>query len=278
MLKIHMTACLLATALVAAPAWAQNTTAPAADRPLATGSGSTTSGSPAMQPGGADAGAGTSGGSGMSGGSTGGAGMSGGAAGTAASGSTGMGSGSSAGSTVGAGTGTAGSGTAATAGAGSTRPLATPQPGQMLGSDLRGTRVYAANNESIGDISDLLLDRQGRVVAAIVGVGGFLGIGQKDVAVPFEALEIVPQGASGGSGGTAGSPATTGATGTAGSGTGGGASGSSSTGTMNPDRIILRNMTRADLESAPAFRADGGGSGTGSGTGSTGGSGSAPRQ
>jgi hypothetical protein len=152
-----------------------------------------------------------------------------------------------------------------------------------LGSDLRGTRVYAANNESIGDISDLLLDGQGRVVAAIVGVGGFLGIGQKDVALPFEALEIVPQGASGGSGGTAGGPATTGATGTAGSGTGGGASGSSgtsaSTGTMNPDRIILRNMTRADLESAPAFRADGSGSGgTGSGSGSTGGSGSAPRQ
>jgi hypothetical protein len=151
----------------------------------------------------------------------------------------------------------------------------------MLGSDLRGTRVYAANNESIGDISDLLLDRQGRVVAAIVGVGGFLGIGQKDVAVPFEALEIVPQGASGGSGGTAGGPATTGATGTAGSGTGGasGSSGTSaSTGTMNPDRIILRNMTRADLESAPAFRADGSSGGTGSGTGSTGGSGSAPRQ
>jgi PRC-barrel domain len=221
---------------------------------------------------------GASSGSGMTGGTAGGSGMSGGAAGST-SGSTGMGSGSG-GSTIGAGSGTAASGTAATAASGSTRPLAAPQPGQILGSDLRGTRVYAANNESIGDISDLLLDRQGRMVAAIVGVGGFLGIGQKDVAVPFEALEIVPQGASGGSGtGTGGSPATTGATGTAGSGTSG-ASGNS--GTMNPDRIVLRSMTRADLESAPEFRASGGSGGSGSGTGSgasgAGGSGSAPRQ
>ncbi len=97
--------------------------------------------------------------------------------------------------------GSAGSGMASTAGSAATmKPLAAPQPGQIMGSDLRGTRVYGANNESIGDISDLLLDRQGQVVAAIVGVGGFLGIGQKDVAVPFQALEIVPQGAASGSG------------------------------------------------------------------------------
>jgi PRC-barrel domain len=157
-----------------------------------------------------------------------------------------------------------------------------------MGSDLRGTRVYGSNNESIGDISDLLLDRQGRVVAAIIGVGGFLGIGQKDVAVPFEALEIVPQSASASSGGSStssssgssgagsgGSPATTGATGTA------GGSGASGSGTMNPDRIVLRSMTRADLDAAPAFRSDGGSSSSGaSGSGSSGtsGSGSAPRQ
>jgi hypothetical protein len=160
------------------------------------------------------------------------------------------------------------------------KPLATPQPGQIMGSDLRGTRVYGSNNESIGDISDLLLDRQGRIVAAIVGVGGFLGIGQKDVAVPFEALEIVPQGASasagsgsGAGGGSSAGPSTTGTGGTAGSG----ASGS---GTMNPDRIVLRNMTRADLDAAPAFRSDGSSSGSGtsgSGSGSSG-AGSAPRQ
>ena len=193
MLKTHMAACLLASALVAAPALAQTATTPPTDRPTATGSGSTTSGSPAMQPGG------TAGSTGMSSGTAGSAGTS---SGTTPGGA-GMGSSSpSSGSAMGAGSaGSAGSGMASTAGSAATmKPLAAPQPGQIMGSDLRGTRVYGANNESIGDISDLLLDRQGQVVAAIVGVGGFLGIGQKDVAVPFQALEIVPQGAASGSG------------------------------------------------------------------------------
>jgi PRC-barrel domain len=234
MLKTHMAACLLASTLVAVPALAQTATTPPTDRPAATGSGSTTSGSPAMQPGG------TAGSTGMSSGT----------AGTTAPSGTGMGSSSPpSGSAMGAGS--AGSGMASTAGSTATmKPLAAPQPGQIMGSDLRGTRVYGANNESIGDISDLLLDRQGQVVAAIVGVGGFLGIGQKDVAVPFQALEIVPQVAASGSGaGTSSGPATTGTAGTAGSATG--------TGTINPDRVVLRNMTRADLESAPSFRSEG---------------------
>ena len=251
MLKTHMAACFLASALVAAPALAQTATTPPTDRPAATGSGSTTSGSPAMQPGG------TAGSTGMSSGTAGSAGTS-----SGTSGGAGMGSSSpSSGSAMGAGSaGSAGSGMASTAGSAATmKPLAAPEPGQIMGSDLRGTRVYGANNESIGDISDLLLDRQGQVVAAIVGVGGFLGIGQKDVAVPFQALEIVPQGAASGSGASSG-PATTGTAGTAGAGTG----------TINPDRVVLRTMTRADLESAPSFRSDG--------QPSSGGSSTAPRQ
>jgi sporulation protein YlmC with PRC-barrel domain len=207
---------------------------------------------------------GTSGGSGMSGGS-----MGSGTAGTTAPGGSTMGSsGGSSGSTMGTGAGSSSSGMASTsATSGTMKPLASPQPGQIMGSDLRGTRVYGSNNESIGDISDLLLDQQGQVVAAIVGVGGFLGIGQKDVAVPFQALEIVPQGAASSSGsGTGSSPATTGSAGTAGSGTG----------TMNPDRVVLRSMTRADLESAPSFNSSGQASGSGS-SGTSGGS-SAPRQ
>jgi hypothetical protein len=258
MLKTHMAACLLASALVAVPALAQTTSAPPADRPTATGSGSATSGSPAMQPGGA------AGGTGMTGGTAGGSNMTGAGAGPTAPGT------ASGASSMGAGSGTAtssaGSGMAASSGAAaSLKPLASPQPGQVMASDLRGTRVYSSNNESIGDISDLLLDRQGQVVAAIVGVGGFLGIGQKDVAVPFQALEIVPEGASSGSG-AAGGPAATGTTGTAGGGSSAGAGGS---GTMNPERVVLRNMTRADLESAPSFRSDGQASGGGTGSGST---------
>ena len=48
--------------------------------------------------------------------------------------------------------------------------------------------VYDLNENKIGDIKDVLVDKSGKVVALIVGVGGFLGAGEKDVAVPFEAV------------------------------------------------------------------------------------------
>lgn len=58
------------------------------------------------------------------------------------------------------------------------------------GSKLIGATVYGPDNSSIGEISDLIIDNQGHAKAAVVGVGGFLGIGEKKVAVPFEALQI----------------------------------------------------------------------------------------
>ena len=57
-------------------------------------------------------------------------------------------------------------------------------------SKLIGTNVYGPDNAKIGDVSDVLLDNNGSTHAVIIGVGGFLGVGQKDVAVPFEALQI----------------------------------------------------------------------------------------
>jgi sporulation protein YlmC with PRC-barrel domain len=62
--------------------------------------------------------------------------------------------------------------------------------GQWLASDLMGLNVVGSNNESIGEVSDFLVDEQGNILAAIVGVGGFLGIGQKDVGISFETLAI----------------------------------------------------------------------------------------
>jgi sporulation protein YlmC with PRC-barrel domain len=49
--------------------------------------------------------------------------------------------------------------------------------------------VYDPNNTKIGEINDVLLDKSGKISTLIVGVGGFLGAGEKDVAVPFEAVE-----------------------------------------------------------------------------------------
>ena len=58
------------------------------------------------------------------------------------------------------------------------------------GSKLIGASVYGQNNASIGDISDVLIGSDGKIQAVVVGVGGFLGVGSKDVAVPFNALNI----------------------------------------------------------------------------------------
>lgn len=56
---------------------------------------------------------------------------------------------------------------------------------QISANDYIGKSIYNANNESIGDVNDLLFEQNGGIVAAVVGVGGFLGIGEKDVALPI---------------------------------------------------------------------------------------------
>lgn len=63
-------------------------------------------------------------------------------------------------------------------------------PQEWRGSKLIGASVYGPDNQSIGEISDMIVDGSGKVKAAVVGVGGFLGVGQKDVAIPFEALNV----------------------------------------------------------------------------------------
>src|SRR5687768_11028544 len=63
------------------------------------------------------------------------------------------------------------------------------KPQQIRASKLVGVDIVGANNESIGDVNDLILDQQGMPEAVVIGVGGFLGIGEKNVAVPFKAVE-----------------------------------------------------------------------------------------
>ena len=50
--------------------------------------------------------------------------------------------------------------------------------------------VYDPSDNKIGEIVDLLVDREGKVTALMVGVGGFLGIGEKDVAIPFNTVRV----------------------------------------------------------------------------------------
>ncbi len=57
-------------------------------------------------------------------------------------------------------------------------------------SKVIGAAVYNAQNEHIGDISDLYLSKQNQIAMAVIQVGGFLGIGGKLVAVPMDKLQL----------------------------------------------------------------------------------------
>jgi sporulation protein YlmC with PRC-barrel domain len=60
---------------------------------------------------------------------------------------------------------------------------------QWRGSKLVGLKIYGSDNQAIGDVNEILVDDQGTVAAVVIGVGGFLGVGEKDVAVPFRAIQ-----------------------------------------------------------------------------------------
>jgi len=64
---------------------------------------------------------------------------------------------------------------------------------QIAASTYIGQSVYNAGDESIGEINDLIIKKDGGVEAAVIGVGGFLGLGEKDVAVPFDRISIAEQ-------------------------------------------------------------------------------------
>jgi sporulation protein YlmC with PRC-barrel domain len=59
---------------------------------------------------------------------------------------------------------------------------------EMLASEISGMEVRNSAGEDLGDINDIVMDKAGKPIVAVVGVGGFLGLGEKDVGVPFEAL------------------------------------------------------------------------------------------
>jgi len=60
---------------------------------------------------------------------------------------------------------------------------------QLLASDIYKASVYDPSENKIGAITDLMIDSNGTVTGAIIGVGGFLGVGKKDVLIPFKELK-----------------------------------------------------------------------------------------
>ncbi len=87
-------------------------------------------------------------------------------------------------------------------------------PNQWLVGNLWNKSIYDASGKQIGDLKDVLIGPDGKVQALVIGVGGFLGLGEKNVAVDYGYLE--------------------------------------KNGAVTPNRITL-NMTEQDLRSAPSF-------------------------
>jgi sporulation protein YlmC with PRC-barrel domain len=118
--------------------------------------------------------------------------------------------------------------------------------GKWRTSKLVGLNVYNAANEKIGDISELITDSSGKIDAIVVGVGGFLGIGEHNVGLPFSQVKFVMEPVR-----TSSTTATT--TATTGAGT-------ATTTTTNadatkdfPDHAMV-NMTKDQLKAMPAFK------------------------
>jgi sporulation protein YlmC with PRC-barrel domain len=90
--------------------------------------------------------------------------------------------------------------------------------GQWLVGNLWDKSVYNAAGKSIGELKDVLIDKNGKVAGLVIGVGGFLGLGEKNVAVDYDTLQ--------------------------------------KNGGITPNRVTL-GMTEQDLRNAPAFQRSG---------------------
>jgi sporulation protein YlmC with PRC-barrel domain len=65
-----------------------------------------------------------------------------------------------------------------------------PSADEITSSKVVGTAVYNTNNEKIGEVNDLILDKDGKVAGVVIGVGGFLGMGERNVAVSFNSVKF----------------------------------------------------------------------------------------
>ncbi len=84
-------------------------------------------------------------------------------------------------------TGAAGS---TTMGAASGDYLTEQSPTQVSANEYIGKAIYNGENNSIGDVKDLIIEENGGIAGVVVGVGGFLGIGEKNVALPMSKVTL----------------------------------------------------------------------------------------
>lgn len=135
----------------------------------------------------------------------------------------------------------------------------TSASGEWRASKMAGVKIYNEANENIGSINDLLMDKSGAVKIAVIGVGGFLGMGEHLVAVPYEKLKFVNEAVAYTGTGTSGAP---GAPGTMSKSTTttGAATGTDKTATTAPsgskwypDHAVF-NASKDELKNMPEFK------------------------
>ncbi|MBC9882951.1 PRC-barrel domain containing protein [Bradyrhizobium sp. INPA01-394B] len=133
----------------------------------------------------------------------------------------------------------------------------TSASGEWRASKMAGVKVYNDANENIGSINDLLMDKSGAVKIAVIGVGGFLGMGEHLVAVPYEKLKFVNEAVAYTGTGTNpanpnAKPAATTTTGAA-TGTDNKTTTTSSSSKWYPDHAVF-NATKDELKNMPEFK------------------------
>jgi sporulation protein YlmC with PRC-barrel domain len=130
--------------------------------------------------------------------------------------------------------------------------------GNWRASKVVGLSVYNDNNESLGSINDLLTDNTGNIKAVVVGVGGFLGVGEHLVAIPFDKIKFVNEpvaytGVAGGPNAPASRPASPTTTGAANTNTPPATPTTSKANPWYPDHAVF-NATKDELKAMPEFK------------------------
>jgi sporulation protein YlmC with PRC-barrel domain len=129
--------------------------------------------------------------------------------------------------------------------------------GNWRASKVVGLNVYNDQNESLGSINDLLTDKSGNIKAVVIGVGGFLGVGEHLVAVPFDKIKFVTEpvaytGAAGATNMPGTRPASSTTTGAAGTNTAPAAV-ASKPNPWYPDHAVM-STTKDELKAMPEFK------------------------
>ena len=125
--------------------------------------------------------------------------------------------------------------------------------GNWRASKLVGLNVYNEKNESVGSINDMLTDKNGKIGAVVIGVGGFLGVGEHLVAVPFEKVKFSDKPVAYTGAANTSAPAKPGSTTTTGSASNTAATTAAKPNPWYPDHAVF-NATKDELKAMPEFK------------------------